>query len=42
VDEDGGSPVALAEVQRDYLVAIRKMLQFKTKKIGAKMAVNLA
>ena len=40
--EDGDSPVALAEVQRDALVAIRKLPQFKTRKIGVKMAVHLA
>ena len=40
--EDGDAPVALAEVQREGLVAIRKQPQFKTQKIGVKMAVNLA
>ena len=40
--KDGDAPVALAEVQRDALVAIRKLPQFKPKKIGVKMAVNLA
>jgi len=40
--KDGDAPVALAEVQRDYLVAIRKMSQFRKKKIGVKKAVDLA
>ena len=40
--KDGNATVALAEVQRDALVAIRKLPQFKPKKIGVKMAVNLA
>ena len=33
---------SLAEVQRDALVAIRKLPQYKTRKIGVKMAVYLA
>ena len=40
--EDGDAPVALAEVQREGLMAIRKLPQFKARKIGVKMAVNLA
>ena len=40
--EDGDSPVALAEVQREGLVAIRKLPQYKTLKIWVKMAVKLA
>ena len=40
--KDGDAPVALAEVQRDYLVAIRKMSQFRKKEIGVKKAVDLA
>jgi tetratricopeptide (TPR) repeat protein len=40
--EDGDAPVALAEVQREGLMAIRKLPQLKAQKIGVKMAVNLA
>ena len=40
--KDGDAPVALAEVQREGLMAIRKLPQFKAQKIGVKMAVNLA
>ena len=40
--ENGDAPVALAEVQRDALVTIRKMPEWKAKKIGVKKAVYLA
>ena len=40
--KDGDATVALAEVQRDALVQIRKMGQFQKKKIGVKKAADLA
>jgi hypothetical protein len=40
--KDGDAPVALAEVQRDALVTIRKLPKFKAEKIGVKKAVDLA